>query len=75
VVDLKDVTFIDESGEALLSEMRAAGAEFIASGVETKHLLENLKGVDARSRRRTIGGSPCRSGRAWFDITTEDDVH
>ena len=42
VVDLSEVTFIDKSGERLLSDMRDAGVEFIATGVETKHLLENL---------------------------------
>src|ERR1700733_15843507 len=35
VVDLSDVTFIDESGEALLSQMRNSGAEFVAAGVDT----------------------------------------
>lgn len=44
VVDLRDVTFIDENGERLLSEMETAGVEFVAAGVETKHLIENLKG-------------------------------
>jgi hypothetical protein len=43
VVDLNDVTFIDESGERLLSEMRNGGVEFIARGVETRHLLDNLQ--------------------------------
>jgi hypothetical protein len=42
VIDLSDVTFIDQSGERLLSEMSRDGAEFVAVGVETKHLLENL---------------------------------
>jgi hypothetical protein len=42
VVDLNDVTFIDQRGEKLLSEMSGHGAEFIAAGVETKHLLESL---------------------------------
>jgi len=45
VVDLSDVTFIDEAGESLLSEMKSAGVTFVAAGVETKHLLENLKAV------------------------------
>ncbi len=44
VIDLSDVTSIDEKGEALLAELRDQGAEFIASGVYTRHLLENLKG-------------------------------
>ena len=43
LVDLCDVTFVDENGESLLSEMQSAGVEFVAAGVETKHLLENLR--------------------------------
>lgn len=54
VVDLSDVTFIDESGEKLLGEMRSRGVEFVAAGVDTKHLLENLKGGDDRPLRRFI---------------------
>jgi hypothetical protein len=42
LLDLSDVTFIDESGEELLSEMRSGGAEFVAAGVATKHLVESL---------------------------------
>jgi hypothetical protein len=55
VVDLSDVTFIDESGEQLLSEMRSGGAEFVAGGVDTKHLLKNLKAQGERPLRRFIG--------------------
>ncbi len=43
VIDLRDVTLIDESGEGLLGELRNDGAEFVAKGVYTKHILENLK--------------------------------
>ena len=43
VIDLRDVTLIDESGEGLLGELRNEGAEFVAKGVYTKHILENLK--------------------------------
>ena len=57
VVDLSDVTFIDESGEKLLSEMGSDGAEFIAAGVETKDLLKNLKAKGERPLRRFIGPS------------------
>jgi hypothetical protein len=59
VVDLSDVTFIDEDGEKLLSEMRISGVEFVATGVETKYLLENLKGRGEKSLRRLVG---CWSG-------------
>jgi ABC-type transporter Mla MlaB component len=55
VVDLSDVTFIDESGEKLLSDMRNAGVTFIAAGVETKYLLDNLKAKGDRPLRRFIG--------------------
>lgn len=43
VVDLSDVTFVDEAGESLLAEMQSAGSEFVVSGVENKHLLDSLK--------------------------------
>ena len=52
VVDLSEVTFIDESGELLLAEMRDAGVKFVAAGVETKFLLANLRVTDGRSLRR-----------------------
>jgi hypothetical protein len=48
VVDLRDVTFIDPRGEKLLAEMRDAGVNFIAAGVETKHLIENLPATKER---------------------------
>ena len=76
MVDLSDVTFIDENGESLLSEMRSAGVQFVATGVETKHLLQNLKGRGERALRRSIKkiDSPCRSGGSSFDSTVEEDV-
>jgi hypothetical protein len=43
VIELNDVTLIDESGEGLLGELKGEGAEFVARGVYTKHLIENLK--------------------------------
>jgi hypothetical protein len=54
IVDLSDVTFIDESGENLLEEMRSGGAKFVACGVETKHLLKHLRTGGERSVRRFI---------------------
>jgi len=43
VMDLHDVTFVDAKGEKFLAELRSAGVEFVASGVEMKYLLQNLK--------------------------------
>lgn len=54
VIDLSDVTFIDESGERLLAEMGAAGAKFVATGIDTKHLIENLKSTDEKTVRRLV---------------------
>ena len=50
VVDLKDVTYVDRSGEELLSEMQTAGAEFVVAGVENKHLLASLCNKDKRPK-------------------------
>lgn len=54
VVDLSDVTFIDESGEGLLRELCGEGAEFVARGVDTTHLLENLQSKEAPPLRRFL---------------------
>src|SRR5882724_13817 len=42
IVDLKEVTLVDQAGEELLAEMRSAGAELIAIGVEHQQLLASL---------------------------------
>jgi hypothetical protein len=54
LVDLSEVTFIDEGGERLLSEMRSVGAKFVAAGIETKHLLDNLRVKGEPALRRVI---------------------
>ena len=51
VIDLSDVTCIDARGEGLLCELKGEGAEFVAKGVYTKHLLENLKSTEQRPFR------------------------
>jgi anti-anti-sigma regulatory factor len=40
IVDLNEVTFIDKKGERLLRSMSKEGAQFIASGIYTKHVLQ-----------------------------------
>ena len=42
IVDLNEVTFIDKSGERLLRILCRKGVQFIADGLYTKHLVENL---------------------------------
>ena len=40
IVDLNEVTFIDKKGERLLRTMSRAGAQFVATGIYTKHVLQ-----------------------------------
>ena len=48
IVDLNDVTFIDKGAEKLLRAMSREGAQFIASGLYIKHVVEGLKTNDKR---------------------------
>jgi len=43
VVDLTGVTCIDKSGEKVLSELSKEGAELIATGVYTRHVVRNIE--------------------------------
>jgi ABC-type transporter Mla MlaB component len=52
VIDLSEVTCIDACGEELLSELKDEGAEFLAKGLYTKHLIENLKSKKERRFRK-----------------------
>ncbi len=50
IVDLNEVTSIDKSGEEALSMMVHDGATFVASGVYTRHLLDQLQARLAKQR-------------------------
>ena len=52
IVELIDVTFIDQTGEAVLAEIMSQGAELVASDVYTKHLLRNLRKELKRTRTK-----------------------
>ena len=43
VVDLTDVTFIDTSGEKVLTEFSKEGAEFIATGMYIRDVVHNIE--------------------------------
>ncbi len=58
VVDLSDVTFIDKDGEEVLRAMMKGGAQFIACGVCTRHVLETLDRT-IRGRRRKATDRDC----------------
>ncbi len=44
VFDLNGVTFVDKSGERLLLALWKMGVQFLARGVYTKHVLEEVGG-------------------------------
>ena len=54
VIDLKEVTYIDDAGANLLAEMEAAGAALVATGVENKHLVASLKNRAGHSWQRKL---------------------
>jgi hypothetical protein len=58
IVDLNEVTFIDKCGERLLRMLARCGAKFTASGMYTKHILEQITGRlgTRRSVPKTSGG-------------------
>jgi len=43
LVDLTDVTFIDEGGEKVLRAIKGEGGQFVARGVDTKYLVAGLE--------------------------------
>jgi hypothetical protein len=75
-VDLNDVTFIDEGGERLLAEMQAAGTEFIAAGVENKHLVAGLRRKDKGPLERRAAGlsAPCGGPKALEEGSSEKET-
>ena len=50
VVDLTAVTFIDKSGEKALAELSKGGAELIAIGCYTRHVVQNIERKKANRR-------------------------
>jgi len=59
VVDLSDVTWIDERGESLLRTMKNDGARFVARGVDIKHILSHLRSKAKPSLRRSLAYLDC----------------
>jgi anti-anti-sigma regulatory factor len=53
VVDLRAVSFIDKSGEKVLAELCTEGAELIATGIYTRHLVDNIE-RKKRSNRQSV---------------------
>jgi ABC-type transporter Mla MlaB component len=54
VVDLNDVTFIDQNGETVLLAMMTEDARFVARGVCTKYLLHDLRSKNKNRLRKCM---------------------
>jgi hypothetical protein len=59
VVDLSDVTSIDERGENLLRKMKKDGARFVARGVEMKAILTHLQSKSTPPLRKCLAHIDC----------------
>jgi hypothetical protein len=57
IVDVSSVTFVDMDGERVLATMMNDGAEFIATGVYIKHVLEVLEKRRQRWIHKLMGHS------------------
>ena len=72
VIDLSDVTFIDEMGKGLLSELGDEGAEFVARDVYTAYLLENLRSRGSTTSNKTLAPSQVMNPCNMFGYRTCD---
>ncbi len=52
VIDLREVISIDQGGQQLLAELKDEGAQFVATGIYMKHVLQEI--ASKRSRRRSV---------------------
>lgn len=59
VIDLSDVTSIDERGESLLRRMKKDGARFVARGVEMKAILTHLRSKSNPPLRKSLTHFDC----------------
>ena len=69
IVDLKDVTFIDDSGKELLRRFCESGAEFIACEPLTRAIVEQVTHCQA---------SQCaeqKRHRRWLSFRSENNSH
>lgn len=55
VVDLRGVTRIDARGESALAHMKREGAEFLASGIRVRHVLNSLASNGAQDQAKSAG--------------------
>src|SRR6202162_4096340 len=54
VVDLTGVTFVDKNGEKVLAKLSKQGAELVATGCYTRHVVHNIekKKIESAAARK-----------------------
>ena len=62
VVDLLDVTFVDDAGHELLARMRHAGADLFGSGLLMSALLEEIEEAEAAVNSEKLDEYAVREG-------------
>ncbi|HSA91576.1 MAG TPA: hypothetical protein VLE48_01070 [Terriglobales bacterium] len=55
IIDLLDVSFVDDAGRQLLAEMHAAGASLIGSGPMIRALLDEIEREEPLAKRSRLG--------------------
>lgn len=63
IVDLTEVTSIDERGECLLRALKADGVHFVARGVDTRHILDQLRTKEKPPLRKSLAHLDCDHDR------------
>jgi anti-anti-sigma regulatory factor len=56
IIDLSEVTLIDENGEEVLRTLGEQGVRFMGGGVSTRHLLDQIRSKGERSLRKCLRG-------------------
>lgn len=56
IIDLSEVTLIDDHGEEVLRAMGEQGVRFIGGGVSTRHLLDQIRNKGEPSLRKCLCG-------------------
>jgi anti-anti-sigma regulatory factor len=69
VVDLLDVSFVDDSGHELLAAMRHAGAELVASGPMMSALIEEIE----KNEEKETASAHEVTNRDWPEIDKDSE--
>jgi hypothetical protein len=71
IVDLSEVTLIGKSGEKMLRTMRRTGAELIACGVYTKHVVGKIQSLGRRLNRTPSAVTKARCKTTFINSERE----